>query len=121
MPTLGNIDQTNWNVDQGADWQFGVTWTQSKLAVDLTGARVDLWLKRDVTDDDNTAIKLSTDAGGHISVPAPTTGRFLVDVPGAVTATWNGLYVYDAKITLVSGFIKRIIQGQVSLDPEVTV
>ena len=122
MMQLGGLEQTNWNVEQGADWQFGQTWKQGGVAVDLTGARVDLWSKRDVNDPDSSAIKLSS-AGVNpvITIPSPATGRYAFSAPGALTAAWNGQYVYDVKITLANGFIKRSLQGLISLDPEVTV
>lgn len=108
-------------IDQGADWYVNFTYyTDSTLTtpVNLTGYTAALQLRSNFGDA-TSALSLSspsngiviTGAAGLISIHATAIQT------GAIAA---GYYEYDCEITSSGGIVTRLIQGQITVKPQVT-
>jgi hypothetical protein len=100
-------------IDQGATWSREVTWTGQNI----TGYTVRMQLRRKVTDE-SAIIELST-TNGKIALTSPSTGMVTLNLTATETAALSGEYVYD--LEFVNGaVVTRLLEGRVSVSPEVT-
>jgi len=109
----------NFVIDQGADWFITVVYKDSAgTAIDLTGYTAALQI-RDTYADSTTDLSLTSPSGG-ITITAAT-GTIAVTATAAQTgAIAAGNYVYDLEITSAAGVVTRLVQGKISLSPQVT-
>jgi hypothetical protein len=109
----------NFIIDQGANWF--VTFVYKDAAgtpINLTGYTAALQI-RDTYADATTDLSLSSPSGG-ITITAAT-GTIAVTATAAQTgAIAAGSYVYDLEITSAGGIVTRLVQGKISLNPQVT-
>jgi hypothetical protein len=114
--TAGN---NNFIIDQGADWYITVVYKDSAgTAINLTGYTAALQI-RDTYADSTTDLSLTSPSGGIVITGA--TGTISIHATAAQTrAIAAGNYVYDLEITSSTGIVTRLIQGKISISPEVT-
>lgn len=107
----------DFTVKQGATFQKHITWYDASGAVvDITGYTARMHLRRKITDQ-NPAFILTTENGG-IALGG-ILGTVDLTISAEDTATLSGTYVYD--LELASGdYVKRLLQGTITVDPEVT-
>jgi len=108
----------NATIDQGATWSVTVTYTDSNGApINLTGYTAAMQVRQNY--DSTTADLTLTSPSGGIVI-TPLTGVVVITMTAAQTeALDEGYFVYDVELT--SGSYKdRLIQGQLTIAPEVT-
>jgi hypothetical protein len=86
--------------------------------VDLTGFTADMQIRQTVQS--STILYEASTSNGDI-VLGGTAGTITLTIPASATAgfTWN-LGVYDMNLTSSGGIVTRLIQGAVTVSPEVT-
>jgi len=114
--TAGNY---NFVIDQGANWFLTVVYKDSTgTAINLTGYTAALQI-RDTYADSTTDLSLTSPSGGITITGA--TGTIAITATAVQTAAIAaGSYVYDLEITSSGGIVTRLIQGKISLSPQVT-
>jgi hypothetical protein len=104
----------NFTIEQGATFTRLLTLKENDSVMNLTGysAASQMRLTHDT----------STVAGTITSVVASGTGgQITLSMTAAQTgAIEEGIYVYDAEITNSVGSVTRILQGRITLTPQVT-
>lgn len=106
----------NINIDQGADYESVVTVEGGNgTPYDLTGFTAKGWIKRNY--------KASTSYPFTASVADATGGEIALKLPRTVSSTMKpGRYVYDVIITdNATNEVTRVVEGQVEINPRVTV
>ena len=108
----------NWTIEQGADWSRRVTWLVDGVAVNLTGytARMDVRLRHSSTD---KLLALSSPSAG-ITLGGLAGTIDLVLTAAQTAALAEGLYVYDLELVSGAGVVTRLLEGTVTVTPEVT-
>ena len=82
---------------------------------DLTGYTARMQIRRTI---DSTSIMLTcTTENGRISIED---GTITLTIPANVTSTLTSSGVYDIEIIDGSGIVSRVVQGTMTLSPEVT-
>jgi len=106
----------NFTLEQGTTFVRSLTLQENGSAMNLTGYSVASQMRS--THDSSTVVgtfacSLSNATGGIIQMGMAS---------GATTNIEEGIYVYDVEITSSSGggTVKRILQGTVTVTPEVT-
>ena len=108
----------NFTINQGETFSKSITWKDSgEVIVDLTGYTARMQLRRKINS--QTIDKSLTTENGGILIPAPTTGVISLFMSASETAVLNGIYVYDLELVKV-GIVKRLLQGSITIDLEVT-
>lgn len=108
----------NATIDQGATWSVTVTYTDSTGApINLTGYTAAMQVRQQYSSADPD-LTLTT-ANGGIAI-TPLTGVVVITMTATQTASLEeGYYVYDVELTSGS-FVDRMMQGQLTVAPEVT-
>ena len=114
---LGN--RYDLEIKQGATLSLTATWKDSSgTAVNLTGYTARLQV-RATYDSSSTILSLTSASGitlggaaGTISITASAT------VTAALTAPWSG--VYDLELVSGGGEVTRLLEGAVTVSPEVS-
>lgn len=113
----------NWNftLDKGSTKNIQLSYKDSNRdPYDLTGFTAKMQIRESYTSS-TALITLSTETAG-IEIPVPTNGKIYIEFLPADTASISNYsrdYVYDLEITSGS-FVKRLIEGKVTIMPEVT-
>ena len=109
----------NFVIDQGANWFVTFVYKNSAgTAINLTGYSAALQI-RDTYADSTTDLSLTSPSGG-ITITAAT-GTIAVTATAVQTAAIAaGSYVYDLEITSSGGIVTRLVQGKISVSPQVT-
>ena len=105
---------------QGADFERVLTWSlgEPSVLVDLSGYSARMQLRTYIGDGD-VVMELTT-TNGRISLGGAA-GTINIDLTAAETATLPAnQYAYDLEVIAPSGFVTRLIEGFVNVDPEVT-
>lgn len=108
----------NATIDQGATWSVVVTYKDSAgTPINLTGYTAAMQVRQQYSSAD-ADLTLTSPSGGIVITPL--TGVVTITMTAAQTAALEeGYYVYDVELT--SGSYKdRLIQGQLTVAPEVT-
>ena len=109
----------NFIIDQGANWF--VTFVYKDAAgtpINITGYTAALQI-RDTYADSTTDLSLTSPSGGITITGA--TGTIAVTATAVQTAAIAaGNYVYDLEITSTGGIVTRLVQGKISVSPQVT-
>ena len=104
----------NFIMEQGATFTRQLTVKENTSALNLTGYSVASLMRS--THDSSTVVgtftcTISNASGGIISMAM---------TPAVTGAIEEGMYVYDLEITSGSGTVSRLLQGEVTVSPEVT-
>tara|TARA_Y100001951_G_scaffold28779_1_gene22568 strand:+ start:56 stop:391 length:336 start_codon:yes stop_codon:yes gene_type:complete len=104
----------NFIIDQGATFTRQLTVKEDGSAMNLTGYSVASKFRS--THDSSTVVGTFT-----CSITTATSGIITMAMTASTTATIEeGIYVYDLEITSGSGTVTRLLQGEVTVNPEVT-
>jgi hypothetical protein len=110
---------SNFVIDQGANWFITVVYKDSAgTPINLTGYTAALQI-RDTYADTTTDLSLSSPNGG-ITITAATGTLAITATAEQTGAIAAGNYVYDLEITSSGGVVTRLIQGKISVSPQVT-
>ena len=110
-------------VDQGATFQVDVVYKQENgTPFDLQNYSARMDIRYANTKDADALHQLGGGNNDQISIATPTTdGKIQINIPASETATWSpGSYFYDSEIFLASGYVDRVIFGQLTVRPEIT-
>ena len=102
-------------IDQGSDFAIDLTITESGTAKNLTGYSGRAQMR-------STHASSSATASFTVSVVNATAGTMKMEMSSSPTSGISaGRYVYDLEIhTSGDATVKRLIQGSVTINPEVT-
>ena len=104
----------NFIVEQGATFTRQLTVKENNSVMDLTGYSVASKMRS--THDTSTVAGTFT-----CTVSNASGGIITVAMTSSVTADIEeGIYVYDLEITSGAGIVTRLLQGEVTVNPEVT-
>jgi len=107
----------NLEIDAGSTFQTTIEYLDADdVAVNLTGYSARMHI-RDTVESDDTVVELEDGSGITITAAGGT-----LDIEIAATATKDlvGPYVYDLEIESGTGVVTRLVQGSVTVNPEVT-
>lgn len=108
-------------IDQGATFRKVVTWKAGTPAapVDLSGCTARAQIRATVTSPD-VLHEMTTATDGGITLGG-LLGTVTLDIDEPTTAAfaWKTA-VYDLEIVFADGTVRRLLQGPVSVSPEVT-
>ena len=102
-------------IDQGSTWskQITVYETDGTTIQNLTGYTVASQLRKNYTSTAYTTINATNNS--------PTSGIIVMSLTATQTAALkSGRNVYDLQITAAAGTVTRVIEGVITLRPEVT-
>ena len=105
---------------QGANFERVLTWSLGEPSelVNLTGHTARMQL-RTIPASDDVVLELTTE-NGRISLGGAA-GTIGIDLTAAETeALAANQYAYDLEVVAPSGFVTRLVEGFVNVDPEVT-
>lgn len=112
----GSLDIT---IEQGATWNLVLTWKINGSAVNLTSYIARMQVRVD-TEDSETILSLTTEAGGGI-VLGGALGTITLSRSATQTAALAaGEYVYDLELQSSGGEVTRLVQGSFIVSAEVT-
>ena len=104
----------NFILDQGATFTRQLTVKDNDSAMDLTGYSVASKMRS--THDSSTVVGTFT-----CTISDASAGKITMQMTNSTTAAIEeGIYVYDLEITASSGTVTRIMEGSVTVNPEVT-
>ncbi len=104
----------NFIIDQGATFTRQLTVKDNDSAMDLTGYSVASKMRS--THDSSTVVGTFT-----CTISDAANGKITMQMTNSTTAAIEeGMYVYDLEITASSGTVTRIMEGRVTVNPEVT-
>ena len=106
-------------IEQGATFSLILTWRIDGTAVNLTGYTARLQARVDV-EDTEVVLSLTTDTGGGIALGGAAGTITLTRSAAQTAAIAAGDYVYDLELAAGSGQVTRLVQGQLTVSPEVT-
>jgi hypothetical protein len=107
----------NFTINQGETFSKLITWRDSAGAlINLTGYTARMDLRRKATD--TTSLLSLTTANSRI-VLGGALGTITLAISATETALLTGVYVYDLEMVNGSN-VKRLLQGQIEIDLEVT-
>lgn len=109
----------NFCIEQGTDLKVPfVLKNADGTLVDLTGCSVRMQLRKSYYAEE--AIDTLTVANGRVSV-TPLEGRFELNFPNKVTETFPvQTLLYDIELVSAGGEVRRIVEGKITVQPEVT-
>lgn len=101
-------------IDQGSTFSSNVTaYDSAGVALNLTGYTSRGMVKKWYSS--NSSVSFNT------SIPTPNTGIVNIALSANTTSAMSfGRYVYDVEIVDAGGAVTRIIEGILTLNPEVT-
>lgn len=114
----------DFNLNLGETWTKNITWTTGSpaVAVNLTGYTARMYIRMESY---NRPVEIMlTDANSRIVFDAVrTTGKFTLKLTAAETEALNGgragVAVYDLELVMDT-YVKRLLQGEITLVREVT-
>jgi hypothetical protein len=112
----GTLDFT---IEQGATFNLVLTWEVNGTPVNVTGYTARLQARVDI-EETETVLSMTTDAGGGITLGGAA-GTITLNRTATQTALLPaGGYVYDLELVSGAGVVTRLVQGDLSISPEVT-
>jgi len=111
----GTLDFT---IEQGATFNLLLTWKINNVLVNLTGYTARLSARVDV-EDTEVILSLTTSNGG-ITLGGALGTISLDQTAIQTTALPFGQFVYDLELISSVGVVTRLLQGELSISPEVT-
>lgn len=110
------IKETNIIIKQGETFKASITWKDSSgTPVDLTSANARMYLKRSLQGEKLFEL---TNFNNRIVIE-PTNGKLILQISAVDTSTLSGVYYYDLEV-VIGDYVKRLIQGKITINPEVT-
>jgi len=107
----------NLNCWQGANFDYSLTWQTNGTAVNLTGYSARMQVRETY---DSTTPVLSLTSGSGITLGG-TAGSIILEATATTTAgVPSGQYVYDLELVTGGGYVTRLLEGNFTVDPEVT-
>lgn len=107
----------NLNCWQGANFDYSLTWRTNGTAVNLTGYSARMQVRETY---DSTTPVLSLTSGSGITLGG-TAGSIILEATATTTAgVPSGQYVYDLELVTGGGYVTRLLEGNFTVDPEVT-
>ena len=104
----------NFTIEQGTTFNRIITLQENGSAMNLTGYSVASQIRS--THDSGTVVGTIT-----CTISNASAGQITLSMTNSVTsAIEEGIYVYDIEITSGSGTVTRILEGKVTVSPEVT-
>lgn len=104
----------NFTLEQGATFNRQMTIKENNSALNLTGYTGAMQLRSSY---DASTVALSI----TVSITNASQGILNISATSSSTAALTeGIYVYDLELTNSSGIVTRLLQGQVTVSPEVT-
>lgn len=104
-------------IDAGATYRLQILHADaSDVPVNLTGYSARMHV-RDAVESTTTVLALTSASGITIT---PSAGTLDIVIAASVTKNLVGPYVYDLEIESGSGVVDRLIQGAITVNPEVT-
>ena len=104
----------NFTLNQGATFTRQMTVGENNSPLNLTGHTAAMQLRSTY---DSSTVALSMTA----AVINATQGILSISATATATAALEeGIYVYDLELTTSAGVVTRLLQGQVTVSPEVT-
>lgn len=97
----------------GDDYDFTFCALQEGIAIDLSGAKLWLTVKKRSSDRDPGLLQYSSDEVDQIEITLPDEGYFVVHFAAADTASLEGVWLYDIKARLASGKLMRFARGSI--------
>ena len=114
MQAPGQLNLKMW---QGASWSYTLTWTLSSAPVNLAGYSARLQARESVNSS-SPVLSLTSSDGITLGGAA---GTITLSRSAAQTAALPpGRYVYDLELEAANGVVTRLVEGLLSIDPEVT-
>lgn len=108
----------DFKIHQGADKAFSLIVKDQGGAVDLAGYVAAMQIRQKAFS--ATAIDTLTTENGRLEL-FPAEGRIRVVFPNEITQSYPpSVFVYDLEIKSAGGQVTRILEGKVSVSPEVT-
>ena len=108
----------NFTIDQGSTWTLQLVYNDPQGApINLTGYTAKMQVRRKF--DSATAVLTLSTSNGGISITGNTGTINLIATDEQTGVIEGGLYVYDLELEN-GGAITRLIQGQVTISPQVT-
>lgn len=108
----------NFVIEQGATTVIPIQWLSNNIPTDITGYDIRCQLRQ--TAFSAAVLDELTIANGRITTN-PTNGEFELDFPPEITKLYAfQTAVYDVELESGTGVVTRLIQGTVTLSPEVT-
>lgn len=102
---------------QGASFDYSLTWRTNGTAVNLTGYSARMQVRESY--DSGTAV-VSITSGTGITLGG-TAGSIILELTPTTTAgVASGQYVYDLELQTSGGYVTRLLEGNFTVDPEVT-
>lgn len=110
---------SNITIDQGATFVKAYRWKVDGVAVDLTGYTAKMQVRKKASATSEVLLEASS-ANGRVTITA-LEGRVAIKIPDEITAALDfSEAVWDLELTSPAGDVKRLVQGTVTLDKEVT-
>jgi len=114
---MSNLPIYNFTILQGQTTSFYMIWTNdSDAPVNLTGYTAKMQMRR--TYDSATADFTFTHTSGITLTPL--SGRIDILISDTQTSSMTDEYVYDLELTSPIGGVTRILQGEITINQEVT-
>lgn len=114
----------NFNYDQGTTLTFLITYQDDQgTGIDLTGYTYAGQIKQKITDTVSLAditVAAETPATGIIRVTIPSDSLPNLKFTGATSFKNRQVLVYDIEMTSPTGDVTRLLNGTISVSPEVT-
>jgi hypothetical protein len=114
--------KVNLKIDQGATFSKLVTWKTGPallaVPVDITGCTARMHARGKIADA-ATLLDLTTANGGIVLGGAAGTVEIKLTDEQTAAITWAAA-VYDLEIEFADGTVRRLLQGSISVSPEVT-
>lgn len=111
----------NLKIDQGATFRKLVTWKVGPppgTVVDLTGCAARMHARAKISDAD-TLLDLTSANGGLVMGGTAGTVEIKLTATQTEAITWSSA-VYDLEVEFGNGDVRRLLQGSISVSPEVT-
>lgn len=104
---------------QGATFRKRLIWSdESKTPIDLTGCTARMQVRPEI-ESPTVLLPLTTENGGISLTPADGIIDLYISAEDTAAITWES-GVYDLEIVHPSTEVTRLVQGSVSVSPEVT-
>lgn len=112
-----SVNIHHFTINKGATFKKTALWTDAaNLPIDLTGYAGRMHLRRNI-DDVDPAVILTTE--NNKILLGGVEGTVLITLSPAETLSLSGTYVYDLELEK-DGYVKRLFQGRITIDEEVT-
>lgn len=108
----------NWKIFQGATFRKLQRWRAGGFAVDFTGCTARMQVRSEV-ESPTVLLELTTENGGITLGGIDGTVALYVSATETAAIGWES-GVFDMEIEWPGGDVSRIVQGSISVSPEVT-